>query len=123
MGWFKKKSPEKGGRFRYAIGRPSDGPSEQDLLQLREAVSGSGADLVYWFWWSVEQDTPHLGIAFSPFSKEVGLRIGDAINEIWTRLSPSNDHFDVVALGDPKLESSILKYGEVLFDSSDEWLE
>lgn len=96
------------------IGKPANPPTDEALGALRIAVSGAGADVVYWFWPSVSGDQPHLGLAVAPDDDAVVAAIGEAAERVWSRFSPSNQAIDVLRLGGSSLDATILKEGQLL---------
>ena len=97
------------------IGRPAIRPSPDALSALRDAVSDTGATLVYWFWVSVAGDPPHLGLAVAPNDPEIEARVGRKVEPIWTAYSPKNSMCDIFRLGEHGVDIVILKEGELLF--------
>jgi hypothetical protein len=84
------------------------------LEAMRQGVSSAGATTVYWFWVSIGGDRPHLGLAVAPAIDEVISRVGRAIEPLWKRVSPSNSLFDILRLGDPRIDPLIIQHGELL---------
>lgn len=96
------------------IGKPASRPSSEALEAMRQAVSSTGATTVYWFWVSIGGDQPHLGLAVAPAADEVVTRVGCAVEPLWKKYSPSNSVFDVLRMGDPKIDPLIIEHGELL---------
>ena len=101
------------------IGQPEMALADEVLREFREAVASTGALLIYWFWISIEDDIPHLGLAVSPPDDTVIAKIGFAIEPIWRRYSPHYPVFDILRLGDANLDRVIVERGKVLFKSEE----
>lgn len=99
-----------------AIGRPATRPSQEVLERLRDAVAKTGTTTVYWFWLSVNQDIPHLGLAVAPNDNAIVDRIGRAVEPIWKAYSPENSIVDILRLGGSS-DDAILDQGELLWGS------
>ena len=102
------------------IGKPAHPPTQDALLALKEAVSSSGAELVYWFWVSISGDPPHLGLGVAPNDDRVVSAIGTAVEGVWKRLSPSNHVVDILRLGDRSLDEAIFREGALLYSRTSE---
>jgi len=96
------------------IGAPATPPTIEALAALRTAVSGTGATTVYWFWMSLSGDQPHLGLAVSPADDEVISRVGRAVEALWKAYSPDDPRFDILRLGDAKIDRLVITHGQLL---------
>jgi hypothetical protein len=98
------------------IGRPATRPSPATLQALREIAASSGATAVYWFWMSLAGDEPHLGLAVSPDDDTIVKRLGEGLEPLWRRHSPSSPKFDILRLtGETGLTATIRQQGELLW--------
>jgi hypothetical protein len=98
------------------IGKPALRPPADVFELMRNAVSSTGATMVYWFWMSIDGDRPHLGLAVAPPVDEMISRIGAAIEPLWKQYSPNNSVFDILRLGVSNLGTLIMENGELLFE-------
>ena len=96
------------------IGRPSSPPSMEALEALRNALAGTGATTVYWFWVSIGGDRPHLGLAVAPNDDIIVARVGQAADPVWRLHSPNNSLFDILRLGDPRTDPLVHQFGELI---------
>ena len=100
------------------IGRPASPPSSGALSAIRAALVGTGATTVYWFWVSISGDAPHLGLAVSPPDDTVVSRVGRAVEPLWKMHSPGNPLFDILRLGNPRIDPLVRELGELLYGSA-----
>lgn len=105
------------------IGMPATPILPEFLDALRTAVASTGATTVYWFWMSLAGDRPHLGFAIAPDDNDVAARIGQAVEPLWRRYSPTHSIFDILRLGDPALDRTIMEHGELLYQRNPETTE
>jgi hypothetical protein len=94
------------------VGKPRIPPSLDALAEMRAAVSNMGATTIYWFWVSINNDQPHLGLAVSP--NDVVSTVGQALEPIWQRHSPQNSKLDVFRLDNSNLHDVFRNNGESL---------
>jgi hypothetical protein len=97
------------------IGKPANPPSIEALGALRNAIATTGVIKVYWFWVSISGDRPHLGLAVAPNDDEIISRMGKVVEPIWKQYYPSIPQFDILRLGNPELDKTILDQGVLLF--------
>jgi hypothetical protein len=100
------------------IGRPASPPKAEALAAIRKALMDTGATTVYWFWVSISGDAPHLGLAVAPDDDAVVSRVGRAVEPLWRMHSPDNPSFDILRLGDPKIDPLVAELGELLCGSA-----
>jgi|ERR1043166_3403180 hypothetical protein len=101
-----------------AIGKPAVPPSSVALEAMRSAIASTKATRVFWFWVSINNDPPHLGLAVSPDDPEVFSQVARGVGPIWSIYSPQNSLLDILGLGRPNSDPIILKEGSLLFDVS-----
>lgn len=95
------------------IGMPDIRPSPRALAALQKAVEGQGVSEAYWFYISMNNKAPHLGVAFLPWNDSIQNQVGRAVSIAWNTYNPRQADFSLFPLeGD--LSNHARQYGERL---------
>lgn len=101
-------------RDTIGIGMPAHPPPENILAEMRHAVAKTGARKVYWYWMTLSNDRPHLGLAVAPTAAID--RVGQAVEPVWRRFKPANSTIDILMLDDSPISDLIRAKGRVLYE-------